>query len=212
MTRNPVTTEDLIQSGSDARRALARVGDGLWLEKPPSMEWTRLTTVSHICRAMLFYATQLAGRSDTRVEYILPDETIMVGEKLPDLMMSQVRLLAAVAESAPPESRAWHPTGLPDPEGFLAMGCAEVMLHTWDTVGGTDVQLLGDEGVADRVLQRLFPWVPTDTPRWDTLLFSTGRGELPGYESPSDRWMWHNDVLEMWDGKEKRSDRWSSRA
>ena len=212
MVRDPVAVQDLIVAGVHAQETLALMSDDRWLEKPPSMGWTRLVTVSHICGALLFYATQLAVGSGKREETVRPDESAITGEKLPELMIAQVKLLAAVAASAEPGTRAWHPVGLPDTEGVLAMGCAEVMLHSWDAVGGLDLEFVGDEGISDRVLRRLFPWAPAETPCWQTLLFVTGRGELPGFESPGDRWMWHNDVLEEWDGREKWSDRWVGRA
>lgn len=211
MSREPVTTDDLARSGLDARNALSRISADDWLERPPNMEWTRLITASHICSALLFYATQLAS-GVTKPQATVPlDESLMTGEKLPPLVVTQARLLAAVAESAPPGTRGFHPVGHPDAEGFLAMGSLEILMHTWDAMAGTGVAFVGDEGVADHVLRRLLPWAPTNTPRWQTLLFATGRGELPGRESPGDRWMWHNDILEEWDGREKRSEHWVGR-
>ncbi len=211
MTRIPVTTDDLVQSGAVAREALSQISGDDWVEKPPNMEWTRLITASHICNALLFYATQLASGVPEPQESAPLDESIVTGEKLSAVVASHARLLAVVAGSASPGTRGWHPTGLPDAEGFLAMGCAEILLHTWDALAGTGIEFVGDEGTAGRVLGRLLPWAPADTPRWQTLLFATGRGDLPGRESPGDRWMWHNAVLEEWDGYEKRSDHWVGR-
>ncbi|MBT4516260.1 MAG: hypothetical protein HOC77_14355 [Chloroflexi bacterium] len=211
MARDPVTIDDLIISGAAAHTVLAQITASGWSDRPPNMEWTRLVTVTHICSALLFYATQLAVGSGKHEETIRPDESTMTGEKLPELLISQCKLLAAVAKGSPPNTRGFHPVGQPDAEGFLAMGCTEILLHTWDAMAGTGIEFKGDDGVADRVLRRLLPWAPTETPRWQTFLFATGRGELPGYESPGDRWMWHNDPLEEWDGHEKRSDHWVGR-
>jgi hypothetical protein len=42
------------------------------------------------------------------------------------------------------------------------------------------------------VLYRLFPDAPADTPRWDTLLWATGRGELAGRARRGEEWSWHS--------------------
>lgn len=208
MTRQPVTPEDLIACGVAARDALAQLNDAQWGEKPPNMDWTRFIICSHICGASQFYATQLAVGSDTYTPTVRLDEAAMKSEEMPELVRSQTALLAKVARGVPADVRAWHRSGLPDIEGFLAMGCAEVLLHCWDAVQGTGIKFVGDEGLSDRVLQRLFPWSPTDTPRWQTLLFATGRGDLDGFDSPGERWMWHSNLLTEWDDKESRSDVW----
>ena len=36
--------------------------------------------------------------------------------------------------------RAFHRTGLPDVEGFIAMGSAEILLHGYDAVVGMDAE------------------------------------------------------------------------
>lgn len=208
MTRPPVTPDDLIAAGVAARDALAQLGENQWMENPPNMEWTRFITASHICGATQFYATQLAIGSPTYTATIRLDEAATKAEDWPELVRSQATVLAMVARGVPAETRAWHGTGNPDIEGFLAMGSAEVLLHCWDTVQGTDIRFVGDEAISDHILQRLFPWQPTDTPRWQTLLFATGRAELEGYESPGEEWMWHNAPLDEWEGNEKRSDVW----
>ncbi len=211
MSRQPVTSEDLLAAGAAARDALAHVSEAEWGVQPPRMEWTRFTTGSHICGALQFYATQVAVGSSSYTATIRVDEAQLKAEELPEHVKSQASLLATAAAGVPSNTRAWHPTGLADVEGFLAMGCAEVLLHCWDATNGTEIEFVGDEGIAGRTLQRLFPWAPTDTPPWETLLFATGRGELDGHDSPGERWMWHNSPLDEWDGREPCSDRWVSK-
>ena len=46
------------------------------------------------------------------------------------------------------------------------------------------------EALCDRVLYRLFPDAPAGTPRWETLLWATGRGELGGRARLAE-WRWH---------------------
>lgn len=209
--REPVTAEDLVTCGNAVQKVLQEIPGGLWTAKPPNMTWTRLVTASHICGALLFYATQLANGSPTYTQTINQNESLMTGENLPELVKAQSMLLAAVSRGVPPNARAWHGSGSPDSEGYLAMGCAEVLLHCWDIVGGTGHVFSGDDTIASRIVQRLFPWSPTDTPGWQTLLFATGRGELAGHESPGQNWEWQNAPLDEWDGNERRSDRWVGR-
>jgi hypothetical protein len=45
--------------------------------------------------------------------------------------------------------------------------------------------------LCDRVLARLFPGAPTETDRWSTLLWATGRGEIPGRARLS-KWRWES--------------------
>ncbi len=209
--RDPVTPDDLIICGETARETLKVVSDDLWSRNPPNMTWSRLVIASHICGALLSYATQLASGSPAYTQTIRQDESVITGENLPELIMSQSALLAAVARGVPPGTRAWHSAGSPDAEGYLAMGCAEVLLHCWDAAAATEVKISGDEMISDRILRRLFPWAPTDTPRWQTLLFATNREDLQDRSRPGEDWMWHNAPLEEWDGKEVRHSRWIGR-
>ena len=44
-------------------------------------------------------------------------------------------LLSSALATADPATQAWH-WGPCDPEGFAAMGVAEILLHTWDIAAG----------------------------------------------------------------------------
>ena len=98
-----------------------------------------------------------------------------------------------------------------DVEGFLAMGCVEILLHGYDTVAGTDAEFDPDHELCQRVLGRLFPWAPLDKPGWLTLLWATGRGELEGQDFLGESWAWHNDLLSEWEGNLPNSTRWIGR-
>ena len=68
--------------------------------------------------------------------------------------------------------------GIGDPEGFAAMGVVEVLVHMRDVAAGLGIDWTPPEDLCDRVLYRLFPGRADRTPRWETLLWATGRGEL----------------------------------
>jgi len=57
----------------------------------------------------------------------------------------------------------------------------------------------------------MFPWAPTDTPPWPTLLWATGRAELDGQEFLGESWIWHSDLLEEWEGGIPNSRIWLGR-
>lgn len=99
-------------------------------------------------------------------------------------------LLTAIVRTTPPTVRAHHIFGQADPEGFAAMGIVETLVHTHDVAEGLGAAWTPPADLCDRVLARLFPDAPTDTDRWPTLLWATGRTELPGHPRLT-KWRWH---------------------
>jgi hypothetical protein len=99
-------------------------------------------------------------------------------------------MLAAVVARSTPDVRAYHPLGVTDPEGFAAMGVVEVLVHMADVADGLGVGWRSPAELCARVLWRLFPDAPTDAGPWPTLLWATGRGELPGRDRLT-RWRWY---------------------
>jgi RimJ/RimL family protein N-acetyltransferase len=105
-------------------------------------------------------------------------------------------LLAAAVRTAPREARAFHPYPFrsANREGFAAMGVAEVLLHTYDMTAGLGLAYEPPSAVAEFVLSTIFPHVRPDSDAWRTLLWATGRGELPG-RAPVTEWRWHNNLV-----------------
>lgn len=212
--RQPVTPDDLRAAAALECEALLKVTDAEWDAMPPKMTWTRKATIVHTVGALHFYATQLASGSSKATGFaptFRPDAERIDKKDLPGLLMSSAAILARIADGSPVGARGLHPAGCPDAEGFLAMGCVEVLMHAWDTVSGTSASLTAPDDMSERVVRRLFPWSPAGAPGWQALLFETGRAEIDGCESPGDMWMWHNDPLDEWDGTVKRSERWRGR-
>jgi hypothetical protein len=71
-------------------------------------------------------------------------------------------LLVAMVTTASPGARAWHPHGTSDPEGFAAMGVAEILVHGHDAAQGLGVLWEPPADLCARVLSRLFPGAPAD--------------------------------------------------
>jgi uncharacterized protein (TIGR03083 family) len=112
---------------------------------------------------------------------------------------ASAEVLAAVLEATPEDTRGFHPDGSPDPSGFAAMACDELLVHTDDAARGLGVAFVPDPHLAARVLRRLFPWAPRRELAWPTLRWANGRtalGDRPFLES----WRWHCAPLVEWDG------------
>ncbi len=74
------------------------------------------------------------------------------------------------------------------------MGTAEVLLHTHDIAEGLGLTYQPDPELAEFVLTRIFPHVRPGASPWLTLLWATGRGDLPGRDPVTD-WRWHNNLV-----------------
>jgi hypothetical protein len=59
-----------------------------------------------------------------------------------------------------------------------------------DVAEGLDLTWAPPAELCGRILGRFFPDAPTDTDPWVTLLWATGRAELPGRARPTE-WEWH---------------------
>ncbi|WP_406278902.1 hypothetical protein [Embleya sp. NBC_00896] len=104
-------------------------------------------------------------------------------------------LLASTVRDAPPEVRAWHPWGHSDGAGFAAMSVVELLMHTDDITRALGIAWTPPAELAAPALARLFPNAPTGHAPADTLLWCTGRGELPGRARVSaTEWSWDGRV------------------
>ncbi len=175
------------------RTALDRDWDAV---NAAGLEWSCRTTAFHIAEDFAAYASRLAGRAQDRLplRITLPEGTDNAG--LLQVIEATGALLAAAVRTTPPGVRAFHPVqfGSADREGFAAMGVAEALLHTHDITRGLGLPYEPPADLAEAVLTRLFPHVQPGPPPWQTLLWATGRGELPG-RAPVTDWTWYNNLV-----------------
>lgn len=187
-------------------QALKAVSDRDWHVPAGSLDWDCWDTVEHVCDDLFAYAGQLGGKPvDRYVPFAMWQarpggltETIFVDPaEGPDGLLMALQtcaaLLAAMVKTSSPEVRAYHPYGVSDPAGFAAMGVLEVLVHMHDIAAGLDIAWTPDGDLCRRILARLFPGVPTDTDPWQTLLWATGRDEIPGHQRRSS-WRWNSTV------------------
>jgi hypothetical protein len=203
--RQPVTGADVDQAVRLAVDALAAADPAAWDGPAGTLEWTCWETAEHLADDLMSYAAQIAPRRPPQEGHIAfawerqqpegPPNAIHADRTagpagLLQLIEACGALLSAVVRTAPPEARAFHIYGVADPEGFAAMGVVETLVHTSDLAGGLGLDWAPPAGLCARVLARLFPDAPRDTDPWATLLWATGRGDLPGHPRLTD-WRWY---------------------
>lgn len=178
--------------------ALRQVTDREWAEvRAAGLEWSCRETAVHITGAYLRYAGQLAGRADGyRLPIALRLDEGSSDEDIVRVIEAMGALLAATVRSTPREVRAYHPFPFhsADREGFAAMAVTEVLLHTYDITRALGVRFEPPAELCTYALTRIFPAVRPAADPWGTLLWATGRGELPG-RAPVTEWTWTNNPV-----------------
>ncbi|MGW6015129.1 GNAT family N-acetyltransferase [Streptomyces sp. NPDC055210] len=184
---------------SGAVTALRGAVDRDWDVEAGRLEWSCRRTAEHIASDLIAYAGQLAGRpADRYVPFDITFEECENPEDVLQVVEATGALLAAAVRTTPREARAFHPYPFrsANREGFAAMGVAEVLLHTHDIAEGLGIAYEPPAALCADVLTRIFPHVrPEPGPdHWRTLLWATGRGELPG-RAPLTTWRWSNNLV-----------------
>jgi hypothetical protein len=201
----PVTAADVEHAVRLAVIALRGADTQDWSAKAGSLEWDCWETVEHLADDLFSYAVQLGPEKpplDTDVPFAWsrkkpggPANAIFADRDagwagLLQVLEASGALLTAIVRTTPPTVRSHHTFGAADPEGFAAMGIVETLVHTHDIAVGLGISWTPPVELCDRVLARLFPDAPTDTDRWSTLLWATGRAELPGRRRLT-KWRWY---------------------
>lgn len=202
----PVTADDLDRVVGLAVDTLRGAPAAAWAAKAGTLEWDCWETVEHLADDLFAYAAQLGPRKPPlsgAVPFVWesrrpggPANAIHADRAAgPDGLLQVLEasgaLLVAMVRTTPPQVRSYHSLGISDPEGFAAMGLAETLVHTHDLAAGLGLAWTPLADVCARVLARLFPDAPADTAPWPTLLWATGRAELPGRPRLTE-WRWES--------------------
>ncbi|QOV40992.1 GNAT family N-acetyltransferase [Streptomyces ferrugineus] len=171
--------------------------------KAGRLEWSCHKTAFHIAEDLIAYGGQLAGRAqDDYVPFEITLDDGTDNEGLLQVIETTGALFAAVIRTTPREVRAFHPYPFrsADREGFAAMGVAEVLLHTHDIAEGLGLTYEPPAELPEFVLTTIFPHIRPEpgpesgTDHWRTLLWATGRADLPG-RPPVTEWRWNNNLV-----------------
>ncbi|MFF2775432.1 hypothetical protein ACFVU3_11030 [Streptomyces sp. NPDC058052] len=192
---SPVTADDVDLAVRLAVDVLRDAPAERWGSKAGSLEWDCWETAEHLANDLFYYAVQLGPQSpplDTHVPIALnrkrPDgpTVFLYAERaagpagLVQVLEACGALLAAMVRTASPLVRAHHAAGVSDPEGFAALGLQETLVHMHDLAEGFGIDWTPPSALCSRVLTRLFPDAPDGGDPWLTLLWATGRADLPG--------------------------------
>ncbi|MGW6902875.1 GNAT family N-acetyltransferase [Streptomyces sp. NPDC054940] len=161
------------------------------------VEWDCHATAFHIAEDLIAYAANLAGLAqDAYVPFEITLEEGTDNAGLLHVIETTGALLTAAVRTAPRDARGFHPYPFrsANREGFAAMGVAEVLLHTHDIAEGLGVAYEPAAELPEFVLTTLFPHVRPGPDHWRTLLWATGRGDLPG-RAPVTEWRWRNNLV-----------------
>lgn len=202
--RSPVRPDDLRRAATLCRHTLTPALDHDWTIRAHDLEWSCRRTLDHLPDALLFYAVHLATRSAERLPPARNSDPSSSISDLLSIVEEVAAILAAVAEAAPPTARGFHAAGLADPEGFLAMGCAETLIHTNDIAVACALLFDPPADLCSGVVRRLFPWAPAEITPWDALRWAAGRIALPDRPRLDADWWWQCAPLAEWDGEIKR--------
>jgi RimJ/RimL family protein N-acetyltransferase len=164
--------------------------------KAGRLEWSCRHTAEHVAGALLKYAGGLAGRAETRLPLTFGFAEDAGNDAALDILQTTGALLVSAIRTAPREARAFHPFPFhsANREGFAAMAVTEVLLHTHDIAEGLGLAYEPPAELCEDVLTRLFPHVRPGPDHWRTLLWATGRGDLPG-RAPVTEWHWTNNLV-----------------
>lgn len=199
-----LSVADLSSVASLCRTALSPALAADWTGRAGDLDWTCRRTLDHVVDALFFYAVMLATRAIARPVPARDGDPAKSPAELLVIVESAAAILGEVARAAPAGTRAFHPAGMTDPEGFLALGCEEILIHTDDIAVGLGCSFAPPPALAGRVLRRLFPWAPAGHDPWPTLKWACGRAALPGHARLDADWYWHSAPLAEWDGRIKR--------
>ena len=200
-----MTPDDVRRTVALALETLTAAADRDWAATPAGgLDWTCWETVEHMADDLFAYAAQLGPSKPSVTTHVPfgwqrlreggPILTVFVAptdgvDGLLTVFETCGAMLAAMVETTPFDRLSFHNYGPSDPSGFAAMGVVEVLVHMNDVAAGLGLPWNPPPEWCAAALHRLFPTAPTGHEPWPTLLWCTGRRDLPGLPAPTS-WKW----------------------
>ncbi len=194
------TADDLLTAAAICQETLRPAIGRDWSVLAHDMEWDCRRTLDHVVDTLFLYAAYLASRATERLSPPRNGDPKATPEALLGTVGVAAAVLAEVARAAPAGTRAFHPAGMADVSGWMALGCEEILLHTEDIAQALGVPYRPPDELSARIAARIFPWAPDEADPWDALRWAAGRIALPDRERLGPDWYWHCAPLAEWDG------------
>ncbi len=179
---------------TQVRSGLTSVAGEDWSTPARDLDWTCRETAAHVADTFFAVAAQLVAQPE---QDWVPAEVRTDPAATPDLLLRAIdacaRLLRSAVTTAEPGLRAWHPTGVADLSGWVAMATVDGLVHTWDLTAALGRPWLPSAELAGFAVERLFPERPDHDDPGTLLLWCTGRIALPDHPRRSE-WKWDPTV------------------
>jgi len=196
----PLEPRHVLEAARVSQETLRPAADRDWSTQAGDLDWDCRRTLDHIVDAPMFYATNLAMRSTQRLPNVRAGAPQAPIAQIIDVLEYSAAILFRLAEATPPEVRGFHSAGMADAQGFVAMACDEILIHTHDIASGLGLAYQPPAELCEAVLRRLFPWAEAGLDPWPGLLWANGRAPLPGRDRQAADWYWQCAPLSEWDG------------
>ncbi len=186
-----MTAEDVSAAAAQCARFLETTVDADWGAPIPDMEWSPAQAVAHAAESALWYAVDISAGPTELSTMDLRIKPESAPAELVRTLVTMARVVAQAIEASAADVRGFHSWGQPDPSGYAAMTCDELLIHTDDAGRGLGLVFAPDPALCARVLARLFPNSPLDIEPWDGLRWANGRIALPG-RPRQQKWRWYS--------------------
>ena len=196
----PPLPEDIVAAAQHVAATLGPAVDADWTVPAGAVDWDVRSTVLHSVACVTCYTVDLASQATARVPLTIEVAVHATNEQVLRVLNATAQVLALVATASPASARGYHEGGMADTSGFLAMAIDEVIVHGADAAAGLGLAYDPPQQLARKVVDRLFPWAPSDTDAWTALLWSNGRLPLPGQPRIRPNWSWQCAPLDEWEG------------
>jgi hypothetical protein len=196
----PLFPDDIVAAAHHVAATLAPAVDADWTVPADAVGWDVRSTVLHSISCVTCYTVDLASQATARVPVAFDVSAHATNGQVLRVLDAAARMMALVVTASPASARGYHEGGMADATGFLAMAIDEVIVHGADAAAGLGLPYEPPQQLARKVVDRLFPWAPTDTDGWTALLWSNGRLPLPGQPEIRPNWSWQCAPLDEWEG------------